>query len=63
MYNKLTKKNKNSSGKRKKGRTDHSTGAPIFGNSVSSQISEFKYTKSAVQFHQSRYFFILKKFF
>jgi hypothetical protein len=65
MYNKLTKK-KNSLPRGKKGRTNRSTGKttgePIFGNSVNSQISEFKYTKIAVHFHQSRYFFNLKKF-
>ena len=70
MYNKLTKK-KNSLPRGKKGRTNsstgnplenQSTGEPIFGNSVNSQISEFKYTKIAVHFHQSRYFFNLKKF-
>ena len=62
MYNKLTKK-KNSLPRGKKGRTNSSTGNPLENlNSVNSQISEFKYTKIAVHFHQSRYFFNLKKF-
>ena len=60
LYNKLTKKNKFlTEREERKDEPLHwdSTGEPIFGNSVNSQISEFKYTKIAVHFHQSRYFF------
>lgn len=61
LYNKLTKKNKNLStegGERKDNRLHWiTTGDPIFGNSVNSQISKFKYTQIAVNFIRAECFF------